>query len=206
MRHIVALPDYDQSGSISAWTERGTKSLKQALSEVGVELAMLPPSFVIGIPEPLLREHADSNFVLSQVVRLDHAVLMSTSCQAGLDRTGRHVFLTEISIENNANEGLHEISNLHRAQPVELSEDLTDLIVKMRESASRDLKDLLRVALRRPRYRHLSSHSMTGMHYQPDWPKKKMSVGRLSVREWLTLLMIAIVLVAVTYEYLARNR
>lgn len=202
MRHIVALPDYNQSGSISAWTETGTKSLKQALSESGVELAMLPPSFVIGIPEPLLRERVETDFVLSQVVRLDHAIIMSTSCQAGLDKTGRHVFLTELSVEDSVNAGIRELSNFYRVIPVGLSEELTDLIVKMRKAALGDLRTLLEVALRRPRDRHLSSRSMTGMHYQPDWPKKKVSGGRLSVKEWLVLLTTVPVLAALIYEYL----
>lgn len=205
MSHIVALPDYGQSGSISAWTEQGTKSLKQALSEIGVELAMLPPSFVIGIPEPLLRDNAEDNFVLSQVVRLDQAIIMSTSCQAGLDRTGRHVFLTELSIENSVSDGMRELSNLHKVRPVGLSEDLADLLANMRETAFDDLRNLLRVARRAPRYRHLSSRSMAGMHYQPDWPKKKLSDGHLSVRKWLILLMTVLVIATAAYEYLARH-
>lgn len=204
MHHIVALPDYDQSGSISAWTRQGAKSLTQALSEAGVELAMLPPSFVIGIPEPLIKESAEDYFVLSQLVRLDQSVIMSASCQAGLDKTGRRVFLTELSIENNISDAIRELSNLQKVRPVGISEELTNLIAKMREKAFDDLGNLLRVALRKPRYRHLSSRIMVGMHYQPDWPKKKLTDG-LSVKNWLILLTATLVLTAVAFEVFVKN-
>lgn len=205
MHHIVALPDYNQSGSISAWTMQGTKSLTQALSEAGVELAMLPPSFVIGIPEPLLKDSSEGYFVFSQVIRLDHSVIMSASCQAGLDKTGRCVFLTELIIERNISDGIRELSNLQKMRPVGLSEDLTNLIVKMRDKSFDDLGNLLRVALQKPRYRHLSSRIMVGMHYQPDWPKKKITDG-LSVKNWLILLIAMIVLIAVIFEIFVKNK
>jgi len=206
VRYIIALPDYSQSGSISAWTEKGIMPLKKALSEVGVDLSSLPPSFVIGIPEPVLKVHGGNGFVLSQVVRLDNCIVISTSCQAGLDKSGRHVFLTELTVEENVETGSINLNSDYKFRPVGAGKEISDLVKEMREIAFDEINNLLMISSRFSRYKHLSSSQMIGMRYQPDWPKKKVINWLPSGGNYAIMLMALLLMGIVIYAYLAKSR
>lgn len=45
---------------------------------------------------------------------------------------------------------------------------------------------------------------MVGMHYQPDWPKKKLSDGIL-VKKYLIFFMATLALAAVVFEFFLKN-
>mgnify|MGYP001061429946 FL=1 len=94
MRNLWLLPDFEQSGVVKALEGKQTNPIHEV-----IDLGTLPNSFVLGIPESVLRENQDENFVYAQYSKLNNGTaLFSCSKRAGNDKTGRTVVITNLQI------------------------------------------------------------------------------------------------------------
>lgn len=96
MRNLWLLPDSEQSGVVKALEGTEIKPIHEI-----VDLGVLPRSFVLGIPESVLRENQDDGFIYAQYSKLNNGTaLFSCSKRAGNDKTGRTVVITNLQILN----------------------------------------------------------------------------------------------------------
>jgi hypothetical protein len=94
MRSLWILPDRAQSGDLLIQEGDEVKRLTEV-----IQLATLPPSLTLGIPEEILRRNAYEDFVYAQYVKLeDSSSIFCVSLNCGTDRTQRTVTLTNLQI------------------------------------------------------------------------------------------------------------
>lgn len=96
MRNIWLLPDTEQTGEIKALENESLTPLHEA-----IDLGLLPKFFVLGIPESIVRENQDPDFMYAQYARIeDGKSVFSCSKRAGIDKSGRTIVLTNLQIIN----------------------------------------------------------------------------------------------------------
>ncbi|WP_139220704.1 hypothetical protein [Ectopseudomonas composti] len=92
MRSLWLLPDTEQSGVIQALEGADIGPVHER-----IDLNLLPPCFVLGIPESVLRENPSDKFAYAQYARLaDGMSVFACSMRSGRDRGGRTVMLTNL--------------------------------------------------------------------------------------------------------------
>jgi hypothetical protein len=204
MRHVLALPDYNQDGIILAIVDGVTYSLDVALQKIGVDIRRLPESCVLGIPAPLLRKNREQEFTFSQIVRLENCVLIISARRAGNDISDRTVFLTEIiSVEKDDLIKINKTYLLNnRVECFGCSQVIQSYLDQLRERSYPDIEDLVSVSLKNPKYIHLASQSLMGMNHKPDWVQKKRLLNpHRSIKNLFVILFIVCAIIAFSYFY-----
>lgn len=92
MNSFWLIPDYSQSGTVVCVLNGAVSPLHKALP-----LAAIPPELILGIPEELLIQYPDQDFVFTQFCRgRNGESYFACSIRAGVDVSGRTVTLTNL--------------------------------------------------------------------------------------------------------------
>lgn len=176
MKNFWLLPDVDQSGEIKV-LRNGTVTTLRNDSEF--PLRQLPNSFILGIPESVLRENPDEDFIFAQYAKLDKKNnIFACSIRANKDISGRTVFLTNIKITS---------SNEHIITSLEIDDGIDDKSVlgRMRDTSNifeKKLNEsgsniqLMFTEINNPRYKTFASEDLPMVANKPQWTPKKKSI------------------------------
>lgn len=169
MRDIWLLPDREQTGTIQVFESGELKPLHEA-----VELSLLPMSFVLGIPEAVLRENPSEGFVFSQYSRLsDNRAVFAVSKRAGLDQSGRSVVLTNLQwLEPEEHPVLPKGQTLEIFDKLRKSKEIIEFALD--DNALENVRAMLYAVDSRPSIRSYASESMARSANRPEWsPRRK---------------------------------
>ena len=172
MRNLWLLPDEGQSGTILAL--EGTKIVPL---HKAVELAMLPPSFTLGIPEEALIANQNNDFVFAQFARIqNYNSLFSCSIRAGQDKSGRSVVLTNFQIlESGEDPSIPPLcNNLNTSPSVGGAMEKLISIISNEGDSTQKVKAMLDAVRRNPHLKSFSSERLSKCANKPAWmPQKK---------------------------------
>lgn len=179
MKYLLLLPDYNQSGEILVWNNGMSVPTPISICK-DIPLRELPNCFVLGVPESLLRDNTDQDFVYAQYVRIDsQKKILSFSIRGGSDKSGRTVILTVLQFLNESD------SLIFPPQvPLKLADSISEknLIESRIESMMRSLqsdspsniKDMISAIEKYPRFRSFASEYVDSLVEKPQWtPNKK---------------------------------
>lgn len=186
----LILPNYTQSSNISVLVfDKETQCWKKETYSKAISSLGLPKSWARGIPGPVQQKHPKDDFVLGQIATSSKEITyQSWACRAGLDTTGRDVFLTllaeksaevkqsnQISFDNvimgveaeeiNDAEAI-ERYEITEAQKISFDQALRNITQPQGFNAS-SIQEMLDKA-QKGQFRHYVSASFDGMSYLPD--------------------------------------
>lgn len=213
----LILPNYTQSSNISVLVfDKETQCWKKETYSKAISSLGLPKSWARGIPGPVQQKHPKDDFVLGQIATSSKGITyQSWACRAGLDTTGRDVFLTllaeksaevkqsnQISFDNvimgveaeeiNDAEAI-ERYEITEAQKISFVQALRNITQPQGFNAS-NIQKMLDKA-QKGQFRHYVSASFDGMSYLPD-SEQGGDVGRDPLRNGQAVCVALIVLLA----------
>jgi hypothetical protein len=190
MRRIWILPDRRQSGSLKIIEDGKISLLIDA-----IKLKELPYSFILGIPEEVIREKINKkkiDFLFSQISKLNNQMIFACSGLAGKDISGRHIFMTYLEIADNLTFNIEmekDVSNLEMEDKQTMEKIIK--IFNDEFQAYGNYKEMKRIFLENRNINSFASELMHSQKYKPEWmPKKKLNSFILLLIICLFLLMI----------------
>lgn len=185
MRNLWLLPDRHQDGLARTVENNRVASLNDLL-----DLRMLPPELVLGIPEEVVRRNDKDNHVFGQYAKLPsgaHAFCLS--CAAGEDVSGRTVFITNLQILS-LGEAPQIPPRLPLGLPPEEGRFAQELCMRT-AAVYRPIQEMLEAVSNLPLAKTFASERLLHTRFKPDWvPKKKVNSGLLDRSKGVLLLAI----------------
>lgn len=179
MRNIWLIPDREQDGQAYAIDGDRIAPLNEILN-----LKLLPPELVIGIPEEIIRENHGRNFIFAQLAKLKNDENYSDewafclSSPAGIDKSGRVIFITNLQIISK-----NEEPTIPPPRPSNFPSDLNILAKQFddeRSSAYYPVKKMINARNENPIAKSFASEMIKKSRFTPDWmPKKNLLLNSL---------------------------
>jgi hypothetical protein len=171
MRNLWLLPDREQSGAICVFENDEITFLHET-----VNLAELPPALVLGIPEELLIENQESDFLFGQFFRLKNLDIFCCSGRAGKDISGRTVVVTNMQMlrKGEIPRVPPEFNSKASNDYVFFMKAITDIFLDTQCESSKNILHMLTVVNNNIRLNSFSSERLSRAISKPDWmPSKK---------------------------------
>lgn len=190
MRDLWLLPDYAQSGSIQVLEGDGVKPLYEILN-----VALLPASFVLGIPEEVLLSNPEDDFVFAQYARnVEGKNIFSCSIRAGKDISGRTVFLTNLQILNvDEKPKVTPEINCSATKEIKVVMERLNYTLSKEVSASVSNVRLLAGAIGSSKsLMTFASEPLVKTANKPDWSPSKKKYSKLKIKAWLVFIVMVL--------------
>jgi hypothetical protein len=189
-RTLWILPHRSQTGETEV-IEQGT--LKR-LTDV-IQVTHLPKEIVIGIPESLLRNHAEEDFLFSQFHRKGYEgydiFLISLKC--GTDKEGRIVFLTMLRILAPSDDPLgFQVEQSLPPEEVRFATRLLERFQKQDDLWIKSIKNMLKAIENYNNFASFANIPIPNCVYLPDWPVKKKLLRAFVIFLLIILIVILI--------------
>lgn len=168
MRNIWLIPDREQDGLTRSIEDERISSLNEL-----IDLKLLPPVLVLGIPEEISRAHSNGKFIYAQFVTLKNLDrVFCLSAPAGTDRSGRMVFITNLQILTPTEEPA-----IPPKRPSNFPTDLNPWVEQFSNTKSSEYEPVYKMleACRHNAWKKsFSSERLQKSKFMPDWmPQKK---------------------------------
>ncbi len=200
MRSIWLLPDRKQTGCVSALENGMTHNIHEI-----IDLSILPPELILGIPEELFRTKLGHDFLFGQFVILTSGErIFCISAPAGRDMSDRIVSISNLQIL-----GRNEEANLNFSLPPNTPKEdekiINEVFINKDNDSLKKFKpihlmlDAVGVA---KRARSFSSETLIYASNKPEWmPQKKKArlIGAID-KKYIILMIFLIVIATVLYS------
>ncbi|MBN3183032.1 hypothetical protein H5A18_14105 [Pectobacterium brasiliense] len=176
MRSIWLLPDRKQTGCVSALENGITHNLHEL-----IDLSILPPELILGIPEELFRTKLEQDFLFGQFVILTSGErIFCISAPAGRDISGRIVSISNLQIL-----GRKEEASLNFSVPSNTSEEdvkiINEVFVNKKNDSFKKFESInlmLDAVMAVKRARSFASETLIQSSNKPEWmPQKKKLIS-----------------------------
>ncbi|MBC6558563.1 hypothetical protein TH59_08215 [Pantoea ananatis] len=199
MRCIWLLPDRTQTGCIRALEGGTIHNLHEH-----IDLSVLPPELILGIPEELFRTKLELNFLFGQFTILNSGErIFCISAPAGRDISGRIVSISNLQIL-----GEKEEPTLKFSVPSNISNEDREIITENFASQNENylkkldpIKKMLNAVMLEKKTRSFSSETLISASNKPEWmpQKKKPYQDGVISKKNITLLIFLIAIAVLFY-------
>lgn len=192
------LPDTDQTGEIKVVRGGISTTLSESL---GIALQDLPASFVLGIPESILRANSDEHFIYAQYAKLATKHLFSCSMRAGKDVGGRTVLLTYVQAMPELNSICIQVEPESQdvdSMMIHAMNTMSDLFRSESVQAGSNIARML-AEVNRTKASTFASECAPDATNKPDWTPEKKNIS-LTVKMLLMPLILLLLVVLLSWR------
>jgi len=201
MKYLLLLPDFYQSGEIKAWGEDMSLPVPVSICK-DIPLRELPDSFVLGIPESLLRANVEQDFVYAQYARLNSKrSILSFSIRGGSDKSGRTVVLTILQLLGEG-ESLTFPPEAPLSLPLsidkknEIEGRIEAMIRRLQSESSENIKNMILAVEKYPKLRTFASEDTDSLARKPQWTPRKKKEFRSVVGILISFFLLVLLIIA----------